>query len=241
MQAGFDRAKRHGGDGGDFIEGKVLQHVEEQGRTLRGVQLREEGEPFVGRLAPKEERARVGCARVGPVGRSVWIALGRNGSENISLTTDAAELLQAFLVGDAKEPRGEAAVVAQAGDVTDGSGEGLLHDVKRGVVVTEQLGGIGVERQLVPLEEGVPGVRVMLAGGGKEMGIGRSHDEAIQGRMPAVVKGSMKQETFIAPGRGHAPGPPSAHPSRTSARGKTSLAMICLLTNYCRDVGPSHP
>jgi hypothetical protein len=43
----------------------------------------------------------------------------------------------------------------------------------------------------VPLEEDVPGVRCMLAGGGKKVGVGESHDEALQGRMREAAKGSI--------------------------------------------------
>jgi len=80
-------------------------------------------------------------------------------------------MLQAFLVRDAVEPRGETGVVAQAADVAHGGGERLLHHVQRGGAIAEELGGVGVERRLMPLEEDVPGVGVMAASGGEELGV----------------------------------------------------------------------
>ena len=143
VQAGFDGAERDGGDGGDFFEGKIFEHVEQKRGALEGRELFDEGEKSFGFLATDELSARIGAVGVGPVGGG--IVFGRGCEESV-VAAGAAPMLHAFLVGDTEEPRGEFSVFAQARDVADGGGESFLDDIEGGGVVAEEFGDVGVER-----------------------------------------------------------------------------------------------
>jgi hypothetical protein len=70
-------------------------------------------------------------------------------------------------------------VGTQARDVTDRGGKSLLYDVERSVVVPKKFSGVGVKRELMPLKQGIPSFRHMLAGCVKKIGVGSSHDGAL--------------------------------------------------------------
>lgn len=103
---------------------------------------------------------------LGNGGKVVPFLVGEVDDEPTGLATAAAAVLLASLVRDAEEPRPEAGLVAQRGDVADGAEEGLLDHVERGLVVAEKFAGIGVERQLIPTEERVPCGGIACPGGG---------------------------------------------------------------------------
>jgi hypothetical protein len=191
MQAGFHRAERHGGDGGDFFEGKIFEHVEQKRGALRGGKFFHEDEKRFGVFGADERVARVVERGVGEI---VGVVVGVG--EEIFVAAFAAELLHAALVGDAEEPRGELGVVAERGDVAHGVGEGFLHEVQRGVAVAGEFGDVGEERQLMLLEERVPGLSIVTAGGLDEVGELFGHEGHSLSGMLNAAKGSMERKEF---------------------------------------------
>src|SRR2546425_3453046 len=67
-----------------------------------------------------------------------------------------APALNAFLMGDAKEPASELFVVTQAVDVPRCADERFLYDIEGRLFIVNQLEYISVERQLVAPEKNVP-------------------------------------------------------------------------------------
>ena len=154
---------------------------------MRGGQAFDQREKLVRLFALEQQCAGIGFVGAGQIARGLVGIRDEDGF----VAARAAPVLHAFLVRDAEEPRPKLAVVAQAREVADGCGKRLLHDVERGGVVAEKFGGVGVKRQLVPLEQGVPGIRRMLAGGVEEIGFGGGHEGALESGMAKTRKGSI--------------------------------------------------
>ncbi len=116
------------------------------------------------------------CA-AGGGGRLIWIRALRGRVVVISdkkcvVAPHATQVLQALLLGDAKEPRGKLGVVPQARDVAHGGGKCLLHGIEGRSLVVEDFRDVSVQWQLMSLEQGIPGVGRMSAGGGQKFGVG---------------------------------------------------------------------
>ena len=101
MQAGFDGADGRRGDAGDVCEGKILEHVKEKSGALEEGEFFNEEEERGGVFLTDELRARIGLVVVRPVA-GVRV-VGRGGEDRVG-AAGAAPVLDAFLVGDAKEP-----------------------------------------------------------------------------------------------------------------------------------------
>src|SRR6266404_1119354 len=114
MQSRFHRAGLRASDGADFFDGKVLEEMQQQNRTLRWRQLIEQCHKL-GFLFLADEQV---CRTVLEFGRGRSHFLKR-----VCFATASAPALNTFLMGDAKEPASEPVVVAQAVDVSRGTDE----------------------------------------------------------------------------------------------------------------------
>ena len=161
----LDGAQGHGGDGRDFLEGKIADDMEEERRALRQRQPVDERIEGLGLFCAEE-----GLARVVP--GVLWGAAITLVPENGGGAPAVAEMLEAALVGDAEEPGRELGVVPQAPEVRDRPDEGILDDVERRLPVAREPAGIGEEAELMLAKQLVPG-RFIVAAGGLDKGVER--------------------------------------------------------------------
>ncbi len=96
MEAGFNCSNRDTRDGGDLIEGKTFEHMQQQGRSLWDWQLIDEGEQCLRLLFTQQRGTWIGRGIIGII--AAWCHLGKQ-SIDPSL---ASELLHTPLMGNSK-------------------------------------------------------------------------------------------------------------------------------------------
>jgi len=100
MEAGFHSAQWRSSDIGYLLERKVLEETEENDRTLRFRQAVEAGEKSGFLFVPDQQRERVIAFHRFSLRTEFLFRFG----ENCLVPPLAPPVLDAFLVGDAKEP-----------------------------------------------------------------------------------------------------------------------------------------
>jgi len=141
--------------------------MQPKGRALDGRELFDEGKEGLGLFAADKLHARIRADVIRSVGGGNVFSGGR---EHTLVAAGAAPVLDVFPGVDAEEPRGKFLVLAQTPDATDSGGEGFLDDIESGGFFAEEFGDVGVKRQPMSLEQGIPASGCMVTGGGDELG-----------------------------------------------------------------------
>lgn len=185
MQARLDGADRHPGDFRDLSEREVFENMEQERGSLRIRKRVHQSEERFGLFVLQQQGAGIRS-----VGIRKLIKIFVRGEQRF-IPSDATPLLHNFLVSDAEEPRCKTRVVTQRSMVSDGRDKRLLDDIEGRTFVAQQFSRVGIKRELVPLEQGIPCVRCIVADGVEKVEVGRSHEAALPGRMKNRPKGSI--------------------------------------------------
>jgi len=162
VQTGFHRAQGAAGDLGDLLEREIFQDAQEQNRPLGGRQFVDKREE--GRLALFADQQRPRVVQLDCFGQ-LGCVLGRF-NQQPAVPLLRPPVLQAPLMPDAEEPRGELAIVPERINVPDRIREGFLDQIQGRDRVANQIGDIGIKRPFVLLEELIPGMGVLCSSGG---------------------------------------------------------------------------
>jgi len=87
------------------------------------------------------------------------------GREWFRLTFRPAPVMRAFLPRDAEQPRGKLRLIPQRRQMPGRGNERFLHDVEGDGVVADHVHNEDMQRQLMPFEQGIPGIGVTASGG----------------------------------------------------------------------------